>query len=190
MRRQILHSAGGFTLIEVVVTVVIVGIIFVLGGLMMGRAFETYDATQKTTDVDWQGRVALERMVRELRNIRSDTDLTMSTTSTDPIFFADPSGATACFCYESVTKTVRRGSSVAPNCGSGGVAPTASCGATGTQALADNVIANGLNIYYYTATGSAATSSSQVQAIALSLAVTEGTITETYRAGVQPRGVP
>jgi hypothetical protein len=146
--------------------------------------------TQKVTDIDWQGRVALERMVRELRNIRSDTDLTMSATSTDPIFFADASGATACFCYESVSKTVRRGTSVAPSCGTGGVAPTANCGATATQPLADNVVANGLNIYYYTATGATAATASQVQMIALSLAVTEGTISTTYRAGVQPRGVP
>lgn len=180
----------GFTLLELVFAVVILGIIFVLGARMLGRSFETYDLMQKTSDVDWQGRVALERMVRELRNVRSDADLNISATSTDPIFFADAAGTPACFCYESASKTVRRGSSVAPNCGTGGVAPTATCGATGTQPLADNVIANGLNFYFYTATGATTATPAQVQMIALSLSVTEGGVSETYRAGIQPRSVP
>ena len=184
------QAVRGFTIIEMVITIVLVGIVFVLGALMLGHAFDSYDATQKTTDVDWQGRVALERMVRELRGIRSSADLTMSSISTDPIFFTDASGNNVCFCYESVTKTVRRGTSSAPNCGTGGVAPTTTCGATSSQPLADNVIANGLNIYYYTTTGAAPTAASQVQTIAVSLAVTEGVITETYRAGVQPRNLP
>jgi prepilin-type N-terminal cleavage/methylation domain-containing protein len=190
LRNDIQRMQRGFTLIEMVITVMLVGIVFVFGSMMLGRAFESYDATQKTTDVDWQGRVALERMIREIRNIRSNTDLTLSATSTDPIFFVNGSGNTACFCYESVTKTVRRGTSVAPNCGAGGAAPTATCGANATQPLADNVVANGLNIYYYTTTGTAAATAAQVQTIVLSLAVTEGTISETYRAGVQPRNVP
>src|SRR5690349_11514938 len=91
------QTTQGFTIIEMVITIVLVSIVFVLGALMLGRAFDSYDATQMTTDVDWQGRVALERMVRELRGIRSSADLTMSSTSTDPIFFTDVGGNNVCF---------------------------------------------------------------------------------------------
>ena len=184
------RTQRGFTIIELVATVVIVGIVFALGSLMLGRAYETYDVEQKTSDLDWQGRVALERMVREIRGIRSGADLTMSATSTAPIFFTDTRGNAVCFCYESASLTVRRGTSLPPNCGTGGVAPTTSCGTGSTQPLADKVSANGLNFYYYDATGGVAASAASVQVIALSLAVTEGSISETYRASVQPRGIP
>jgi len=172
------------------VTIVIVGIVFVLGALMMGRAFESYDLTQKTTYTDWVGRMTLERMARELRSIRSSADLTMSGTSTNPIFFNDMAGSAICFCYESATQTVRRGTSAAPNCGTGGVVPTLSCGAGSTRALADNVVANGLNFYYYTATGAAAASAAQVHVIAITLQVSRGGIGEIYRTTVQPRELP
>ena len=71
----------GFTLLEVVVTMVILSIVAVLGSKMLGRAYETYDLEKRTTNVDWQGRVGLERMVRELRGIRSSADLTLPATS-------------------------------------------------------------------------------------------------------------
>lgn len=185
--RRVQH---GFTLVEIVVTIVLLSIVFVLGSKMLGKAYDTYDVEKKTTDVDWQGRVALERMVREIRGIRSGADLTMPAISTAPIFFTDASGSAVCFCYESAGSTVRRGTSLPPNCGTGGVAPTAACGTGSTQVLADNIIPNGLNFYFYDASGAAPASAAQVQIIALSLAVTEGSISETYRASVQPRGIP
>ncbi len=177
-------------MVEMVITIAIVGIIFGLGALMLGKSFQSYDLAQKTTDVDWQGRVGLERMARELRNIRSNADLTMSATSTAPVFFNDVSGNAVCFCYESTTNTVRRGSSVAPNCGAGGVAPTPTCGTGSTQVLASNVVASGLNFYYYDTSGAAAASAAQVHVIALTLQVTEGSVNQTYRTTVQPREFP
>ncbi len=184
------YRQAGFTLLEVVVTMVVLGVVFVIGSKMLGKSYETYDLEKRTTNVDWQGRVALERMIRELRGIRSASDLTLPASSTAPIFFNDAGGSSVCFCYESGSLTVRRGTSVAPNCGTGGVAPTATCGTGSTQPLADKVVANGLNFYFYDSAGASTASAASVQVIALTLAVTEGNVSQTYRASVQPRGLP
>src|SRR4030067_388923 len=81
---------SGFTMVEMIIFIVVVGAIFAVGALVLGRAFESYDLTQKTTEVDWQ------RRVRDLRDIRSATatDLVFSLTE---IGFNDTDGNPACF---------------------------------------------------------------------------------------------
>lgn len=169
--------ARGFTLVEMIIVIVIVGAIFAVGSLVLGRTFESYALTRQTADVDWQGRVAMERMVRELREIRSATsaDLSISATSTNPIYFYSVDGSPICFVLSS--GSLRRGVD----------APGAGGCATSLQPLADNVTANGLNFYYYRNDGVATSTPSEVFFITVTLAVTEGGIGETYRATVQPR---
>lgn len=171
-------SSAGFTMVEMIIVIVVVGVIFAIGALVLGRAFESYDLTRKTTDVDWQGRVAMERMVRELRQIRSATatDLAISATSTDPIYFNDADGNPVCFVLSA--GSLRRGEDGPP--GLGGCT-------TNLQPLADNVTS--LNFNYYDNVGAATTTA--VYYITVRLAVSEnsvgGSINETYRVTLQPR---
>ena len=169
-------------MVEMIIVIVVVGAIFAVGALVLGRAFESYDLTQKTTEVDWQGRVAMERMVRELRDIRSATatDLVFSLTE---IGFNDTDGNPACFRLSGTT--LQRDTE----------GPAAACGTVNPpdpQPLADNVVATtGLNFYYYQQDGSVAVSADQVYYITVALNVVEnsigGSINETYRVTLQPR---
>lgn len=172
-----LNRERGFTMVEMIIVIVILGAIFAIGSLMFGRAFESYALTRQAADVDWQGRVALERMVRELREIRSatSTDLSISATSTNPVYFYDADGNPVCFvlAYGSLQRGVD--------------APGAGSCATSLQPLADNVTANGVNFYYYQNDGSATSTPSEVYFITVTLAIAEGGINETYRVTVQPR---
>ena len=172
-----LTRAPGFTMVEMIIVIVIMGAIFAVGSLVFGRAFESYALTRQTANVDWQGRVAMERMTRELREIRSATatDLAISATSTDPIYFYDADGNPVCFVLSS--GSLRRGVD----------APGAGSCASSLQPLADNVTANGLNFYYYQNDGTATSAPSEVFFITVTLAITEGGISETYRVTVQPR---
>lgn len=170
--------ARGFTLIEMVIVLVVVGAIFGIGAMGLGRAFESYDVARKTTDTDWQGRVALERMARELRDIRSATAADLSFPGGFPannIRFVDVDGNSACFVLSGTS--VQRGDD----------GPAAASCATNLRPLADNVVANGLNFYYYTTGGAAPANVTLTYYITVTLQVAEGTINETYRATVQPR---
>lgn len=64
------HSKG-FTLIEIVVTIVIVGIISGIAAMIIAQGVRAYSDEQSRSDVHYQARFAMERMSREIRMIRS-----------------------------------------------------------------------------------------------------------------------
>ena len=63
------HPEGGFTLIEVVASLVIVGIISVFSSLFLVVGLEGYEQTQKGADAAMDAEVALQRISLELRTI-------------------------------------------------------------------------------------------------------------------------
>jgi len=168
--------ARGFTMVEMIITIVVVGIIFVLGGMVLGKAFQSFELTQRSTDVDWQGRVAMERMARELRQIHSPTATSLDITSAVQVRFIDIDGSGVCFYRDGATSQLMRSTS--------GLALACNAVAANPQPLADNVVA--VNFDYYQSDGSVAGGSTVVYYISVRLQVTEGSITETYRTTVQP----
>lgn len=170
---EIKHRAG-FTLVEMIMVIVIMGAIFALGGMVLGRAFESYKLTRDATDVGWQGRIALERIARELRDIRSATasDLTIAPTS---ISFVGANASSVCF-YQG---------------GTGGIQLMRSdgtCGGATAQPLADNLlITGGLGFGFFDNAGATTAAVSSVYYVAVTISVQEGDISESYRVTVQPR---
>ncbi len=69
----------GFSLIEMLLVVIILSIIAALGGQMLSTGFNSYFTGRDIINAEWQGRYGLQRMSRELRDVRSATaaDLTM-----------------------------------------------------------------------------------------------------------------
>lgn len=174
-------SGRGMTIVEMVIVIVVVGAIFGLGALVLGRAFESYALTKDTTHIDWQGRVAMERMVRELRDLRSATaaDLAFTSNPMSRIQFVTASGDPVCF-YVSGGRLMRSADG-----------PGSACGTTDPQPLADNVAPGGLSVSVFKNDGTDLVvppdTISQAFFITLSLSVTDGALSETYRVTVQPR---
>jgi prepilin-type N-terminal cleavage/methylation domain-containing protein len=82
-------TCKGFTLIELIVVIIIIGIVAIPAILIMAQGFKAYYAGNKAINLEWQGSVALERMTRELRSITS-----ISTATANTITFVDYTGAT------------------------------------------------------------------------------------------------
>jgi len=72
-------SSSGFTLIEAVVTLVVAGVLATIGATIMSGAFRTYFVGREIAQDEAQVRLALERMTRDLREIRSPADLIIGT---------------------------------------------------------------------------------------------------------------
>lgn len=66
---------------EVIVVIVVVGIMFAAGAMILGRGFSAYFGGENVTEQDWQARVAFERMTRELRDAHRNTNVAISGTS-------------------------------------------------------------------------------------------------------------
>ena len=85
----------GFTLIEMVMTIMIFGIIAVVVSRTLFHGYQTFMTAQHISDVDWQGFLALERITDDLRTIRSPADIT--TLQTSQLTFVNVSGSSVQF---------------------------------------------------------------------------------------------
>jgi prepilin-type N-terminal cleavage/methylation domain-containing protein len=85
-------KSAGFTLIELVLVIMIVSIVAVIGSKIMGQGLRAYLDFQNMSAADWQMRVALETMTREIRNLRYPSDITATQFS-----FVDNNGKSVSF---------------------------------------------------------------------------------------------
>lgn len=72
----------GFTLIESIVTIIIVGIISATVSMIIGNYLENYDATSRRTILQTSAQLAIERISREVRNALPNSICTPNPTGT------------------------------------------------------------------------------------------------------------
>jgi prepilin-type N-terminal cleavage/methylation domain-containing protein len=81
----------GFTLIELVVVILIIGVLSTFAAKFISSALNSFINAQNVTDSTWQLRLAYIRLLRDIRQIRSPTDIT-NFTGTE-LTFVDMTGA-------------------------------------------------------------------------------------------------
>jgi prepilin-type N-terminal cleavage/methylation domain-containing protein len=85
-----MNNQKGVTLIELIMVIVLISIIALASTKMMVNGLTAYQTGKDVMDADWQGRLAMERMMRDLRAIRSPSDIT--TANSGQIIFTDING--------------------------------------------------------------------------------------------------
>lgn len=154
-------SKKGFTLIEMLMTIVIVGVISVVLGQILFQSYETFVDAQNASAVDWQGYIAMERIANDIHNIRSSTDIT--TAQSAQLSFVNMSNATVTY-QLSGTTLLRNGVALA----------------TGISSL---------NFIYYDQNGATTGTTSSVRYIAISFNVTSSDIVVNFATTVGTKGV-
>jgi prepilin-type N-terminal cleavage/methylation domain-containing protein len=158
----------GMTLVELVIVIVLTGILFAIGSMVLGEVFRSYFGARDINRVDWQGRVAMERMARELREIRTASPADLAIGTAGEITFMNREGNTVRF-YRN-----------------GNVLTRSEGGTTNAQPLAD--YATALSFDYLQSDGAtAAATPAQVHFITAILTINDGSTGETLRATVHPR---
>ena len=71
----------GFTLIELVIVITIIGITASILGFMLLGTIKAWTFKFNRNDILWDGRLALDRMTREIRTIKNSTSVTTATSS-------------------------------------------------------------------------------------------------------------
>jgi len=91
-------SSKGFTLIEIVITIVLVSILAALAAVIILQGVRAYTSEDVRSDIHYQTRLAVERIARELRSMQSCSTLAVSSNPAATLSFTDiNTGATATF---------------------------------------------------------------------------------------------
>jgi prepilin-type N-terminal cleavage/methylation domain-containing protein len=85
----------GFTLLELVATIVILSVVAAIGSRILQTSFNAFYQNQYITDANAQGRLALERMSRDIHSINSPASIISATSS--QLAFVNTSGNSMSF---------------------------------------------------------------------------------------------
>lgn len=167
-----MRHARGWTLIELIMVMVIVGILAAFVGPMLLNAVKAYDRTQVTVSTYAKMRYAMERMAREISAARRNP---ADTTAFEVVM----AGGTFTFTKEDGTQvTITRA----------GTDLNLTYVGTGTGVLADRVSA--LNFVYYRHDGATpAADELQLEFVEVSMTISDGTTSYTNRQRVALRSV-
>ncbi len=156
------NNQKGFTLIEMIIVITVISIIAGIASMIILEGIKSYQAEVSLSDIHNQGRLAIERMAREIRLIRSATAADISTMTATNIVFNDVNGANIQFSFAG--NTISRGGNT----------------------LANNV--QSLTFSYYQQDGTtAAATAAQVWYVQISLTTVNRGETLSMRVRVHPR---
>jgi len=164
---------GGFTLVEMIMSIVLIGILAAVGSNMMSDSFTTTRMVDADTASKQQARYALERLAREIREIKYDTTNSQycitSLTSSTNLAFNKTSGAYSSTCAtNAITVTIDRSGASSPY----NLTLQYSTPAV-TSTLSNQVSSFALT--YLDAAGTSTTSASNVRFVVITLTVTNAT---------------
>lgn len=148
----------GFSLVELIVVIVVLGIVGSMGAIVVRDGMLGYLRGREITSADWQARLALERITRELRDVA-----VLAPGSCDASTFAYSDINAALISYTLSTNTLLRNA----------------------QPLADAVAS--LRFYCLTSTVQPTTTPSAVYYITVSMVVSTANTSATYRSTVKPK---
>lgn len=172
--RNIRREEAGFTLIELSIVIVLIGIIAGVGAMLILQGVNAYISQDVRADLTSQGRLAIERMAREIRTIRQASEMgtavigTISGNPTSSLIFADLTGTSITYSLSGTTLNRTVGA--------------------GVFALAEGVAA--LEFRHYDTTGALTTTPASVWQVQIDLALTKKGESQSFKIRVHPRNFP
>jgi prepilin-type N-terminal cleavage/methylation domain-containing protein len=155
----------GFTLIELIMVIMILSVVAVISSKIITQGFAGYMTGTNIIQTDWQAKVALERMTRDLHDIPTYADIIAANTSASQISFTDFSDSTVTYKLSGTTLQLNG------------------------NTLASNIVS--LTLTYLDKSGNALTAppSSALAYIKIALVVSNNGTNYTYNTGVYMWGV-
>lgn len=96
-KNSLLRAQSGFTLIEIIIVIVLVAIIAGIAAMIILQGVRAYSDEQQRSNLHYQTRLAMERMVRETRLIRSCGDIIAPVNGSSMLQFTDINGTPITF---------------------------------------------------------------------------------------------
>jgi prepilin-type N-terminal cleavage/methylation domain-containing protein len=161
--RVLISRQPGFSLVELIVVIVVLGIVASMGAIVVRDGMLGYLRGREITSADWQGRLALERITRELRDVAApgSANIDASSCGSSGFSFVDITANQISYTLAS-SALLRNG-----------------------QPIADNVTA--LGFYCLQSNVQTTVIPSNVYYITVSMIVSTANTSATYRSTVKPR---
>lgn len=156
-----MYRYKGFTLIELIATIVLMAIISIIVGQVLLNGYQNFITSQNISQTDWRGLLALERLANDIHTIRSAGDI--STITSTQLAFTDVNGTAIQFQLS--------GSNLLRN----------------SQLLASGV--QSFNFSYLDKNGATTAAPSSVRFISISLALVENNFTQSFSTLIATRGM-
>ena len=163
------NRAGGFSIMELVMVIVVFGIVAAVAAPLAASGFRAYFTGRDISETDWQARVAVERMTRELRAIRAPADLAAASAS--DITFVDTSGSSIRYCLGAV----------------GGCPGVAGDLMRNAQPLAGGISAL---TFSFLSRGGAVTGAATAFYVTFAFTASQNAVAKTFQSTVSPRNFP
>ncbi len=93
-RTRLISSQRGFSLLEMVLVIVLLAMLAGIGSTLLSAGFNSYFTGRDSSEAEWQGRYALERLTRELRTVRSPSAADLIIAPANQITFTTLAGTT------------------------------------------------------------------------------------------------
>lgn len=164
-----MYNKKGFSLIEYIMVVVIMGVLIAIGAPLVFEAADAWLVQSKRKDMSESAKIAMDRITREIRRIQSKTSVTSASSSS--FRFTDIDGRDITF--DTSSSTLRRAENSAVN------------------TLADNV--NSFSLTYYDANGAAiavpsvSPGQTNIKRIEINLIFSYGGTQLNFQSQVSPR---
>lgn len=157
---------NGFSLIELITVIVILGIILSMSSLLLSQGFNAFSNSENLLDANSQGQVAIQRMARDIQMIRSPSDITTATST--QLSFTDIDNNTISYTLSGSNLTVTKNGN--------------------TQTLAVGI--HSLTFTYYTSSGTTPPASTALtRYITIALVVTQNNVNYTLTTAIYPRNL-
>ncbi len=167
-------NSKGFTLIEAIITIVIVGIISGIAALIILEAMKASSKEQNLSDAHYQAKIAMERMAREIRLIRSQTVGDIPTMAAAGLVFCDVTGRAIEFQLSGTALNRRESATCSPPVWGG------------WNALSSNGV-NPLTFTYLDSAGAGGATAANLWFVEIDMTDTQGSESLQMRTRVHPR---
>jgi prepilin-type N-terminal cleavage/methylation domain-containing protein len=170
-------NSKGFTLIEAIITIVIVGIISSIAALIILEGMKASSKEQNLSGVHYQARIAMERMGREIRLIRWNTTLAqadVTTMTATDLIFCDVTGKAVEFQLAGSVLNRRESATCSPLAWGG------------WNTLSSSGV-NPLTFSYLDSTGAGGATAANLWFVDINLTDTQGSDSLQMRSRVHPR---